>query len=168
MTEIPGWLSTEIRINELKGFLSLEFSNRQISERRLQNIIDKKNAELQQQYEQEINTYNHNKKEWVKKRMSCKLYWSIGIVLISLFVIGILLYVIIKYQSLWAIITEAVTVILFLLGFIVDKLKWQIQSSAKYLFNRKERKEYGQELESQYTKEYIIPSKRIVRAEDYD
>lgn len=157
-----------LEINELKGFLSLEFSNRQISERRLQNIIDKKNAELQQQYEQEINTYNHNKKEWVKKRMSCKLYWSIGIVLISLFVIGILLYVIIKYQSLWAIITEAVTVILFLLGFIVDKLKWQIQSSAKYLFNRKERKEYRQELESQYTKEYIIPSKRIVRAEDYD
>ena len=100
--------------------------------------------------------------------MSRKLYCSIGNVLISLFVIGILLYVIIKYQSLWAIITEAVTVILFVLGFIVDKLKCQIQSSVKYLLNRKERQEYRQELESQYKKENIIPLKRIVRAEDYD
>lgn len=148
--------------------MSQESSGRQISERRLQNIIDNKNAELQQRYEQEINTYNYNEKEWIKKRMSRKLYCSIGNVLISLFVIGILLYVIIKYQSLWAIITEAVTVILFVLGFIVDKLKCQIQSSVKYLLNRKERQEYRQELESQYKKENIIPLKRIVRAEDYD
>lgn len=157
-----------LEINELKGFLSQESSGRQISERRLQNIIDNKNAELQQRYEQEINTYNHNEKEWIKKRMSRKLYCSIGNVLISLFVIGILLYVIIKYQSLWAIITEAVTVILFVLGFIVDKLKCHIQSSVKYLLNRKERQEYRQELESQYKKENIIPLKRIVRAEDFD
>ena len=52
-----------LEVSELKDTLSQEVANHHITERRLQNILDKKNAELEEDYKVEMTKYNEKKKK---------------------------------------------------------------------------------------------------------
>jgi len=80
----------------------------------------------------------------------------------------VLLYVIIKYNSIWAIVIEVITVTAFALGFFVDRLKSFLQSSIKYAFVEKERIDYRNSLEAKYLQNNTPPIQQILKAEDFD
>lgn len=157
-----------LEISELKESLNQESSNRKVSDRRLQNSIDKQNASFAEQYKYDMKEYNDEKHKWIKKKQLLKYCLSMSLVLFYFCFVGVLLCVIIKYQSLWAILVEVVSVVFFGLGFVIDKLKWHIQFSFQYICSRKKRNEYINNLELEYTKTHQLPIKKIVSAEDFD
>lgn len=148
--------------------MNYEVTNRHISERRLQNILDKKNAELEDEYKTKIKIYNDNKRSWVEKEMRKKSIMSWLITIAYLVTVLVLLYVIIKYNSIWAIVIEVITVTAFALGFFVDRLKSFLQSSIKYAFVEKERIDYRNSLEAKYLQNNTPPIQQILKAEDFD
>lgn len=157
-----------LEVSTLKDNLNYEVTNRHISERRLQNILDKKNAELEDEYKTKIKIYNDNKRSWVEKEMRKKSIMSWLITIAYLVTVLVLLYVIIKYNSIWAIVIEVITVTAFALGFFVDRLKSFLQSSIKYAFVEKERIDYRNSLEAKYLQNNTPPIQQILKAEDFD
>lgn len=157
-----------LEVSTLKDNLNYEVTNRHISERRLQNILDKKNAELEEEYKTKIKIYNDNKRSWVEKEMRKKSIMSWLITIAYLVTVLVLLYVIIKYNSIWAIVIEVITVTAFALGFFVDRLKSFLQSSIKYAFVEKERIDYRNSLEAKYLQNNTPPIQQILKAEDFD
>lgn len=157
-----------LEVSTLKDNLNYEVTNRHISERRLQNILDKKNAELEEEYKTKIKIYNDNKRSWVEKEMRKKSIMSWLITIAYLVTVLVLLYVIIKYNSIWAIVIEVITVTAFALGFYVDRLKSFLQSSIKYAFVEKERIDYRNSLEAKYLQNNTPPIQQILKAEDFD
>ena len=157
-----------LEVSTLKDNLNYEVTNRHISERRLQNILDKKNAELEDEYKTKIKIYNDNKRSWVEKEMRKKSIMSWLITIAYLVTVLVLLYVIIKYNSIWAIVIEVITVTAFALGFFVDRLKSFLQSSIKYAFVEKELIDYRSSLEAKYLQNNTPPIQQILKAEDFD
>ena len=157
-----------LEVSELKDTLSQEVANHHITERRLQNILDKKNAELEEEYKVEMTKYNEKKRSWVEKEKRKKSCLSWGITIVYLAIVVFLLYVIIKYNSIWAIVVEAIAVLALGLGFIMDRLKFFLQSSIKYIFAKKERTNYQNLLESKYLENYTVPTQKILKVEDFD
>lgn len=157
-----------LEVSTLKDNLNYEVTNRHISERRLQNILDKKNADLEDEYKTKIKIYNDNKRSWVEKEMRKKSIMSWLITIAYLVTVLVLLYVIIKYNSIWAIVIEVITVTAFALGFFVDRLKSFLQSYIKYAFVEKERIDYRNSLEAKYLQNNTPPIQQILKAEDFD
>ena len=115
-----------------------------------------------------IKIYNDNKRSWVEKEMRKKSIMSWLITIAYLVTVLVLLYVIIKYNSIWAIVIEVITVTAFALGFFVDRLKSFLQSSIKYVLVEKERTNYRNSLESKYLQNNPAPTQMILKAEDFD
>ena len=147
---------------------SQEVANHHITERRLQNILDKKNAELEEDYKVEMTKYNEKKQSWVEKEKRKKSWLSWGIMIVYLAVVFFLLYVIVKYNSIWAIVIEAIAVLAFVLDVTIDRLKIFLQSSIKYVLVEKERTNYRNSLESKYLQNNPAPTQMILKAEDFD
>ena len=157
-----------LEVSELKDTLSQEVANHHITERRLQNILDKKNAELEEDYKVEMTKYNEKKQSWVEKEKRKKSWLSWGIMIVYLAVVFFLLYVIVKYNSIWAIVIEAIAVLAFVLDVTIDRLKIFLQSSIKYVLVEKERTNYRKSLESKYLQNNPAPTQMILKAEDFD
>ena len=157
-----------LEVSELKDTLSQEVANHHITERRLQNILDKKNAELEEDYKVEMTKYNEKKQSWVEKEKRKKSWLSWGIMIVYLAVVFFLLYVIVKYNSIWAIVIEAIAVLAFVLDVTIDRLKIFLQSSIKYVLVEKERTNYRNSLESKYLQNNPAPTQMILKAEDFD
>lgn len=157
-----------LEVSELKDTLSQEVANHHITERRLQNILDKKNAELEEDYKVEMTKYNEKKQSWVEKEKRKKSWLSWGIMIVYLAVVFFLLYVIVKYNSIWAIVIEAIAVLAFVLDVTIDRLKIFLQSSIKYVLVEKERANYRNSLESKYLQNNPVPTQMILKAEDFD
>ena len=112
--------------------------------------------------------YNEKKQSWVEKEKRKKSWLSWGIIIVYLAVVFFLLYVIVKYNSIWAIVIEAIAVLAFVLDVTIDRLKIFLQSSIKYVLVEKERTNYRNSLESKYLQNNPAPTQMILKAEDFD
>ena len=141
--------------------------NEILANKALSVLTERENVKLKEKHKKQIEVYKERRNKWVKKRISIKMYKSIGWTIGYLLVIAIVCVLLLLKSN--ALISVVVTILTTIIPFIRPICNHEIiKHSIQFLFSKQTRSKFMMSIERKYYAEVgeKVPKLSLVNKED--